>query len=380
MASISCGLGTSWVYAQATFTPLGFFGGTTSQAYDVSADGSVVVGTVRNVSNGINRVFHWTAGQSLLNGNGDFPVAVSADGRVVVGTHLTPTFSLEAFRWTVGGSFETLGLLPGAGSTRSDAFDVSADGSVVVGVGSIGVNREAFRWTSETGFVTLGDLPGGPVDSGAFGISADGRVVVGQGNIATASQGFRWTEETGIVGIPFPPGGNSGIARRVSVDGSVVVGVSAFPQPGGGSAFEAFRWTESEGMIGLGDLPGGLIFSDAKDVSQDGSVIVGVSNTPREDGVPLDAAFYWTEQLGMINLRDALIAGGATGLEGWWLFEARGVSADGLTVAGWGRHDGRMEAFVATVPEPSTVVLTMMGAVGAMVFFYFNARRYPVKT
>ncbi len=375
VASAICGISTSWLYAQATFTPLGFFGGTDSRAYDVSADGSVVVGTVRNLNNGINNVFHWTAGQSQLNGNGDFPVAVSADGRVVVGTHLTPTFVIEAFRWTVGGSFESLGVLPGPGSDSSQAFDVSADGSVVVGGGNIGVNREAFRWTAATGMVSLGDLPGGPVDSDAFGVSADGSVVVGQGDIGTTSQAFRWTADTGLVGIPFPPGGNSGIARRVSADGSLVVGGSAFPQPGGGFAFEAYRWNEGQGMIGLGDLPGGLTDSEAYDVSADGSVIVGVGNTPREDGVPLDAAFYWNEQLGMINLRDTLIAGGVTGLEDWWLVEARGVSADGRTVVGWARHDGLTEGFVATIPEPTSIVLAIMAIAGLIGFYFVKTRR-----
>ena len=77
-------------------------------------------------------------------------------------------------------TFTPLGYLPGKPVTY--ASDVTADGSVVVGVGRIiasGGPSEAFRWTSGGGMVGLGDLPGGNYQSGASGVSADGSVVVG---------------------------------------------------------------------------------------------------------------------------------------------------------------------------------------------------------
>ena len=43
----------------------------------------------------------------------------------------------------------------------SSALDVSADGSVVVGVSDFGSGPEPFRWTEAEGMVGLGDLPGG---------------------------------------------------------------------------------------------------------------------------------------------------------------------------------------------------------------------------
>ena len=61
-------------------------------------------------------------------------------------------------------------------------------------------------------------------------------------------------------------------ARGVSADGSTVVGLSK-----SGSGPEAFHWTSGVGMIGLGDLAGGVFESRAFGVSADGSVVVGYS-------------------------------------------------------------------------------------------------------
>ena len=50
----------------------------------------------------------------------------------------------------------------------------------------------------------------------------------------------------------------------------------------------------------------------------------------------------------MQNLRELLIAGGATGLTGWTLTQASGISADGRTIVGFGRNPrGQTEAWIA---------------------------------
>src|SRR4051812_29188909 len=75
-------------------------------------------------------------------------------------------------------SFRGLGFL--AGNNYSFAYDVSADGTVVVGeAGTTNYGNEAFRWTAANGMVGLGDLPGATFYSVAFGVSADGSVVTG---------------------------------------------------------------------------------------------------------------------------------------------------------------------------------------------------------
>jgi probable HAF family extracellular repeat protein len=358
---------TSVVLAQATFTPLGLLGG---QAWDVSADGSVVVGTVGN------EVFRWTAGGTILRpASVQDRAAVSGDGRVVVGSQLFP--DRGAFRWIIGQPFEDLGDLEA--TFDSGAFGASADGNVVVGYGSTNNGTMAFRWTPATGMVSLGDLPGGGNDdSAATGVSADGAVVVGYGEgTDSRRQTIRWTAATGMVGLGLLPEADGGSARAVSADGSVVVGANAFettPQNPFTTTLQAFRWAAAEGMVGLGDLPGGRFFSEAYDVSADGSAVVGYSEVGVRGGMPISAAFYWTAAIGMVNLQDALVSAGVSNLDGWTLQRAHGVSADGLTIVGTGDHNGRTEPWVATIPEPSTIALAAAGAAGFL-GFYLRAKR-----
>jgi hypothetical protein len=83
----------------------------------------------------------------------------------------------------------------------------------------------------------------------------------------------------------------------------------------------------------------------------------------------------------MLNLRDVLIAGGATGLDGWRLTEARGVSYDGLTVVGTGIDpNGVSQAFVATIPEPSTLTLTALAAAALFAVQFARSRQNRSQT
>jgi probable HAF family extracellular repeat protein len=170
-----------------------------------------------------------------------------------------------------------------------------------------------------------------------------------------------------MVGLGFLPNGIESEANRVSADGSVIVGQSGTLPPGSITVRqEAFRWTQSDGMVALRDLPGQRLFSQAFDVSADGSVIVGAADL-FEGGTTVNRAFYWTPANGMLSLRDALISAGVANLDGWTLNVARGVSYDGLTIVGTGIHNGVSEAWVATIPEPSTLVLGALLLAGAVI-------------
>jgi hypothetical protein len=112
-------------------------------------------------------------------------------------------------------------------------------------------------------------------------------------------------------------------------------------------------------MVGLGDLPGGTFESTAFDVT-DGGVVVGTSA-----GTAGPVAFIWSGGA-MYSLIDVLIANGlAAQVASWTLVEARAISDDGLTIAGWGTNpNGDTEAWITTigfVPEPSTGLLFSLG-------------------
>ncbi|MEX2142253.1 MAG: hypothetical protein WD894_23495 [Pirellulales bacterium] len=352
-------------WAQARFTGLGFFGGYESRATDVSADGRVVVGFSEP------NIFRWTRDISIVRPSRQGRPALSADGSVVVGNYSTPENTLEPFRWVIGESFTPLGDFAGGYPFPiGRAFDVSADGRTVVGHGDTAIGELAFRWTPETGMVGLGGI-----DSRAHGVSADGTVAVGYTTGANSlPHAVRWSAQTGMLALPRPNGTESSEAHAVSADGVVVVGVNVFASRFDRRArAQAFRWTANEGLVLLDDLPGSRVYSIAYDVSADGSVIVGSGDTLRADGSDTLGAFYWTQERGMVDLYDLLVSQGVTNLEGWRLSEVRGVSADGLTVVGTGVHDGRIEAFVATVPEPSGVILALLAA--ASLSLVFGVRR-----
>jgi probable HAF family extracellular repeat protein len=329
-----------------------------SVADDVSADGSVVVGISWGAM-GLE-AYRWTT-QTGMVGLGDLPggnyfsdaAAVSADGSTVAGRSNSQysgpeSYQHEAFRWTAGQGMDGLGDFFG-GPFSSWSTGVSGDGEVVVGAGTLGAvgppPSEAFRWTPETGMVGLGDLVGGSVTSRALGVSEDGSVVVGGSVSWSGVEAFRWTEETGMVGLGDLPGGQfQSVAEAVSADGNVVIGYGDVGlDEHGQRAHEIFRWTEETGMVGLG------FNGEPEDVSADGSVIVGLHSP--------NAPFVWDEAHGVRDLADVLTDLGVD-LTGWTLWRAYGVSADGNTIVGCAYNpDGYLEAYVAHIPEPSTLAL-----------------------
>ncbi len=169
---------------------LGTFGGTASRAYGVSADGNVVVG---GAWNGRWRAFHWENGVIYYPPHPtgwlwSYAYGVSADGSALVGAfrreegYPDPINGENAFRWTQANGMQELGWNQFSRSW-SEAYGVSADGSVVVGWSW---NRQALRWTlhggteflSQTYACLLSDLSR---LSKAQAISPDGRYIVGYG-------------------------------------------------------------------------------------------------------------------------------------------------------------------------------------------------------
>jgi probable HAF family extracellular repeat protein len=154
----------------------------------------------------------------------------------------------------------------------------------VAGVGAPGASAQTFHW--------VGTLEGYEVLN-ARAVSADGRVVVGYArSLATSgTRAFRWSADTGVQSLGVLPGGEAftgSQASDVSDDGSVIVGQSYST-----AGMRAFRWTAGGGLTDLGLPPGQLANASAGNpiVSGDGRVVVGSLNTPSG---PVHYAFAWT--------------------------------------------------------------------------------------
>ncbi len=319
-----------------------------SEAHDVSSDGLVVVGQSAAPS-GAYEAFRWTAERGMTGLGFPTARAVNADGSVVVGTHLG--FS-GAYRWTAAAGTVDLSTIPG-GDDLESLWDVSADGNVAVGWCSGG---EACSWTPDAGTRRLGKPAGAWSESRAYGVSADGSVIVGSTWSAPTQrqEAFRWTAEDGMVGLGDLPGGDLySVAFDVSRDGGVIVGHGQSEMSLEGQVNEVFRWTEADGMVGLGIL---LFDANRVCVSADGSTIAG--------GTTEHEAFVWDPLHGTRLLKDILADVAGEGIAGWRLHMATGVSADGETVVGYGTNpQGSWEAWIAVVPEPTSLLLLLAAAI-----------------
>lgn len=184
-------------------------------------------------------------------------------------------------------------------------------------------------------FSGLGDLPGGNVRSIATGISADGSSVCGNSSSTSSasipnvdSEGYRWKAPGGMLKLGFfPLASAASTANGLSTDGKVATGFAAFGL--GVSSNRAFRWVEGVGLTNLGTLPGGSFsYSEGRGISDDGLRIAGQSSS--SSGF---RAFLWTAGTNggnatMLNL--GVVASGNLG----GISEANGISGNGLMVVG----------------------------------------------
>jgi hypothetical protein len=78
-------------------------------------------------------------------------------------------------------------------------------------------------------------------------------------------------------------------------------------------------------------------------------------------------AFIWDQSHGMRGLKDVLASEYALNLSGWTLTCASDVSDDGLTIVGYGTNpSGNTEAWMATIPEPTTLLLLALGGLAVL--------------
>jgi probable HAF family extracellular repeat protein len=350
---------SSGIAKQPSFQRLG------GVAYDISADGSVVVGQSGSLA------CKWQNGAVTilgdLAGGADWSEArgVSADGSVIVGTSGCSWGSISglgAFRWTQSGGMVSLGEIGGSNMHGAQAYGVSADGSVITGWShgsKLGGSMEAFRWTSSGGMQPLGFLPGGDGSyyySVGYAVSADGSKIAGVDNSTNPSySAVKWDNNGNITKLARTGDTvhNTTDAYGISADGSVIVGTSYY----GNAAI----WN-SNGQIEVLGKMSGTQYVTAYDVSGNGGIVVG-GKWDTAYGEGNGGAFIWDRLHGMRSLQ-TFLTGYGIDLTGWTLTAASGVSYDGQTLVGYGINpQGSTEGWIATIPEPATILLLGLGTV-----------------
>lgn len=276
----------------------------------------------------------------------DFATGISATGRVSA-LHGTP---IHAGSWTESGDWsdEPDPFATGCDFDRAGAWDVSADGSVLVGLAWDGCVPLAYRWTRGAGGTTaaaldrLGSVPAGgglPVNRASV-ISDDGSVIAGFAQTDTVD---RWpavwrADGTGML-LPGSAPDAPGEVLSISADGSVLAGV--WNQ-------EGFVWTQAGGVVSMGLLPGGLggdaTYPNA--IAAQGALVFGGSG-----GFGATTAFVWTAAMGMRPLQELLVAAGVSIPDGYALTNVLAASTDGTVILGSALTTGGSSiSFVARVP------------------------------
>lgn len=199
-----------------------------SRANGVSADGSVIVGEGELESG--PTAFRWTKAEGMIPleviVDDSVAYAVSADGSVITGAA-----DRGAFRWTADTGFQIFKVEP---DPEAAGLAISADGSVIVGYGIPDhLVRPLYYANGEVEFLISSEL----VTLLAYDVSADGSTVVGGYDFPLDNLAFVWDKANGMRRLQniFA---NQGLdttgwtlreARGISADGRTIVGWARNP-------------------------------------------------------------------------------------------------------------------------------------------------------
>ena len=299
------------------FHGLGSRAGGLSVAYDLSANGRVVVGA-NYEDDGASQAFVW----SPWTGNATYAMAptgaagstvataISADGVYVGGEVARPGEFLRGFRWSLAGR-EPIAPPTGYGAHVNA---ISGDGGITVG--TLGLQ---FKTSLPPDPAFAFD----PADDDGPGGDGDGEFSSVDLFTSSETEGFRFSRSEGLRSLDLLPVYGSSAAVDVSSNGGTILGNTYrffIPDIGG-----AYRRAEPvlfvDGVIeDLGGLPLDAITPQPRDsvsyqvdttanaISADGRVVVGVeTHAVRSDGSDTfrkvrNYAVRWTEGSGWMDL------------------------------------------------------------------------------
>ena len=333
-------LGAASASAEISFLPTGVIDMIPTSMSD---DATIVVGT--GFLGTPNLYYTEAAGASVIgDGCSNGLPSISGDGTTVLGCHVDVNGNENAAKWLGGTSWQDLGSEAGAvpcGTSLSGAYGVNQDGALGVGLlwRAQVCRANAGYWDLINGgpATVLPALFDGPATR-ANAVNADGSVIVGWQDQPTGERtAAKWVN--GVEELILTPSGQfNGEAHAVSADGRTIVG------DGYNFGHKAWVWREGEGVSRLGPGKQGtrkIGTCVALDVSDDGHTVVGFIHGGRFK----ERAFLWRDQKG--NRLDTFLTNqGAVIPDGWTLFVASIISADGNTIYGWGTNpEGLIEMF-----------------------------------
>lgn len=252
--------------------------------------------------------------------------ACSSNGSVIVGSAPSGGGTVACW-WDKATQTLTLLTQP-SGITFSSAYDCSSDGSIIIGNDDNGVH--AYWWDKTTGTPTELLPPSGGNQAQVFSCSSDGSVITGFYNHPVTGTHACWWDKT--TGVPTPLNDLSAIsiganARAVSADGTIAVGVSVDDS----NNMQPVWWLISTGVVTAMSWPGGnqpsetLVNGDGpRDCSSDGSIIVGSGNDSSFNTI----ACFWDKSTGTPTLLQQ-ISGSTNG------GRALSISDSGAHISGW---------------------------------------------
>lgn len=158
--SASLGHAVKWTQAGGLIDLGSIVNGSSSRANGVNSDGSVIVGW-QDLANGARRGAKWVNGiQTFITDNNGNNVGeafgVSADGNIIIGTH-----ALKPYVWDSVTGLTTITHPNSSATFRGAATCISSDGSKVLGYYRIfngpPMGGEGFIWTKTGGRINLND-------------------------------------------------------------------------------------------------------------------------------------------------------------------------------------------------------------------------------
>lgn len=308
-------------------------------ANDLSPDGRWVVGTLDLngdlIPDGAYRYDTVTGTFVQLPGPAVQATAVSDDGSVIIGDIPGPPGDVlagEAAIWHEDtNTWVSMGYLPDAGTcpSRSNAYELSADGTVAVGLSWDGCLGRGFRWTQAEGMVELEVL--GNDRNRASVISADGSIIAGFAQGTFQRSPAKWDGLTTAGESLTDDWDAQGEVYGISDDGSTLLGRVYMGISGWLNAVKWVDGGEPE-LIGQGGINPYLYAGNAMDIADTGT-IVGFDSRQGQ-------RIAWIQPNGegdVVNFKDYIEGLGATlpqldvGLE-----VCAAISTDGNTIVGHG--------------------------------------------